>query len=171
MSRVAGLLRAASRRAGVRLPRRLFTALPLLMAMHGCDRPPSVVYILQAPQAVELATSASARRVKPDTPVVLHATRQTRGTWKQILSSDLAPDQCWMAAIPPTDEPEVADNVLWRVEPALGVTFNTDFRPGRTREVTMAAPGIYTFVASTGALCEPGRSVSAAAIQVTVEAP
>ena len=151
---------------------RVVATLSLLAVLQGCDDgPPRLVYVLQAPQSVELTASASNIRVKSGTPFVLHATRKTQGDWKQIPSRDLASDQCWMAAVPKAEEPEVADNVLWRVEPALGVQFNADFRPNRTREVTVVHPGTYTFRASNGVWCEPGRTVSAAPFQVTVDAP
>jgi hypothetical protein len=126
---------------------------------------------LQAPQAVELAASASAQSVKAGVPVVLHAQRQTQGSWKRIPSRDLAPDQCWMAAVPPTKEPEVADNVLWREEPASAAKFSIDFRPDRTRSVTLSEAGLYTFTPSTSVWCELGRSVRAEPFQITVTPP
>lgn len=76
-----------------------------------------------------------------------------------------------MEVLPPTEEREVADNVIWRVEPAGAAKYNIDFRPDRTREVTFTEPDGYTLLSSTGAWCEPGRQVSAAPVQVTVERP
>ena len=151
----------------------LFTAAvaALLVQLQGCDRPPRYVYILQAPQTVELLASASASNVKAGARFVLHARRTVQGAWQRIESKDLQPDQCWMAVIPPTSEPEVADNLHWRVEPSAAVSFNTDFRPNRTREVSIASPGTYTFTASYGPWCEAGRSVTAPAVTVTVEPP
>ena len=118
-----------------------------------------------------LAASASVGTAKAGVPFVLHASRTTHGIWNRIESKDLQPDQCWMAVIPPTSEPEVADNVLWRAEPSAGVRFNTDFRSNRTREVTVTNPGIYTFAASSGPWCEPGRTVTAPLVTIIVEPP
>ncbi|MGE0313388.1 MAG: hypothetical protein AB7P21_17395 [Lautropia sp.] len=142
----------------------------ILLQLLGCERPPPYVYVLQAPQSIDLEASASVDAVKADVPFLLHTRRQTRGVWKRIPSKELKPDQCWMAAVPPESEPEVADNMLWRVEPASGVRFNTDFRPNRTREVRIANPGTYTFVASYGPWCEHERTESAAPVTVIVEA-
>jgi hypothetical protein len=143
----------------------------LFILLQGCDGPPPYVYVLEAPQSVALAASASVSTAKAGAPFVLHASRTTHGIWNRIESKNLQPDQCWMAAIPPTSEPEVADNVLWRAEPSAGVRFNTDFRSNRTREVTVSIPGIYTFAASSGPWCEPGRTVAAPLVTVIVEPP
>jgi hypothetical protein len=101
-------------------------------------------------------------------PIVLHVERRTQGTWKRIRNKQRAPDQCWMARPPPEAEPEVADNVLWRVEPGGTARFNTDFRADRTRELVLSAPGRFTVSASTGGWCEPGRSFAAPPIQIDV---
>jgi hypothetical protein len=140
----------------------------LLTQLPGCERPPPFVYVLQAPQSIELATSASASAVNVGGSLVLHARRTTSGVWKRIESKTLQSDQCWMAVVPPTNEPEVADNLLWRVEPSTGVTFNTNLRANRTREVTIDQPGTYTFSATTGAWCEAGRTVAAQSFTVVV---
>jgi len=140
-----------------------------LAFLSGCEGPPTDVFVLQAPQSVELAASASAQVAKVGEPLVLRATRRTRGTWTLIKSRDLAPGQCWTAAIPPLDEHEVADNVHWIATPASAAKFNTDFRPNRTREVTFSEPGNYTLSPSTGAWCEPGRVVLAEPIHLVVE--
>lgn len=87
----------------------------------------------------------------------------------RIKSRDLAPGQCWMAAVPPLEEPEVADNVHWVATPASAARFNVDFRPNRTRELTFTEPGHYTLSPSTGAWCEPGRVVHAEPIRIVVE--
>lgn len=151
--------------------RRSIPALTIVAFLAGCDRTPAYVYVLEAPQSVELSASASAQTIKMGTSVVLHAQRKTQGVWKRIASKDLKSDQCWIAAEPPTEEREVADNVLWRAEPASAAKFNTDFRPDRTREVTFAEPGVYILMSSTGAWCELGRQESAAPITVTVAKP
>jgi len=142
-----------------------------LLSLPGCDRTPRFVYVLQAPQSVELSASASASTVTAGTPFVLHGSRTSHGVWKRIESKDLLPDQCWIAEIPPENEPEVADNLLWRVKPADGVKFNTDFRTNRTREVTVSNPGTYTFVSSSGPWCERGRTITAAPFTVNAFKP
>ncbi len=139
--------------------------------LAGCERPPAYVYVLEASQSVQLAASASVQAVKMGTPFVLHARRTTQGVWKRIPAKDLRPEQCWMAKTPPTEEPEVADNIFWTVEPAGAAELNIDFRADRTRELTLAKAGVYTIMASTGAWCEPGRLVRAVPIRLTVERP
>jgi hypothetical protein len=151
-------------------PRSILTV-TVIALLAGCERPPAYVYVLEAPQSVELAASASVQTVNMGTPVVLHARRTTQGVWKRIPAKDLRPEQCWMAATPPTEEPEAADNVKWTVEPASAAKLNIDFRADRTRELTLAEEGVYTIMASTGAWCEPGRLVRAAPIRLTVERP
>ena len=138
--------------------------------LTDCERSlPEYVYVLEASQSIELEAFAAAATVKQGVPVVLHARRETRGVWRRIPSRDLKPEQCWMGAIPPMEEPEVADNVLWRVKPSSSVKFNIDFRADHTRTATLAEPCVYTFVASTGAWCEPGRQMSAPAFRVIVK--
>lgn len=146
-------------------------AISVLALLSACERPPAYVYVLEAPQSIELAASASAQTVKVGAPVVLHAHRKTKGRWQRIPAKDLMAGQCWMTRPPPSEEREVADNVLWRVEPAGTAKFDTGSRADRTREVTFAEPGVYALRPSTGAWCEPGRQVAAAPIQVTVERP
>lgn len=141
-----------------------------MVALQGCDRTPEFVFILEAPQAVELAASASARSVGVDEPVVLHAERSTSGSWTRIRSRELKPDQCWMAALPPQREPAVADNLHWIVEPGGAASFNTDFRPDHTRTVVLSKPGIYTLTPSTAVWCEPGRAVAATPLRIEVKA-
>lgn len=159
-----------ARRRTVRNPRVTFAVLASAL-LSGCERLPEHVYILDALQSIELDAFAAAQTVRPGTPVVLHARRTTQGTWRRIRSRDLMPKQCWMARVPPPEEPEVADNVHWRVEPANTATFNVDFRPDHTRTVTLSEPGLYTFTPSTGAWCEPGRQVLATPFRITVQGP
>ena len=118
------------------------------VALQGCDPKPEFVFVLEAPQTVELAASASSRSVGTGTPVVLYAERTTEGSWSRIPYRELKPDQCWMAAIPPQREAAVADNLHWIVEPANVATFNTDFRSDHTRTVVLSKQGIYTFTPS-----------------------
>ena len=136
----------------------------------GCDRKPEFVFVLEAPQVVELEASASERRVTTGEALVLHAQRRANGTWKRIPSRELEPDQCWMAAVPPEQETAVADNLHWVVEPAGAATFNTGSRPDRTRTVSLSKPGVYSITPSTDVWCEPGRRVAATALRVEVTA-
>lgn len=136
--------------------------------LQGCDPKPEFVFVLEAPQTVELAASASSRSVGIGTPVVLYAERTTEGSWSRIPYRELKPDQCWMAAIPPQREAAVADNLHWIVEPANVATFNTDFRSDHTRTVVLSKQGIYTFTPSTAVWCEAGRSVAATPLRIEV---
>lgn len=78
------------------------------------------------------------------------------------------PGQCWMAALPPEQEAEVADNLHWVVEPEGAAKFNIDFRPDHTRTVALSREGIFTLTPSTAVWCEPGRSVAASPVRVEV---
>lgn len=140
-----------------------------VVVLQGCDRTPEFVFILEAPQAVELAVSASARSIAVGEPVVLYAERKTKGSWRRIHSRELKPDQCWMAVIPPEQEAAVSDNLRWDVEPGGAAAFNTDFRPDHTRTVVLSKPGVFTFTPSTSVWCEP-RSVTGPPVQVEVRA-
>jgi hypothetical protein len=75
-----------------------------------------------------------------------------------------------MAALPPEEEAEVADNLHWVVEPPGAATFNTDFRPDHTRAVALSKEGVFSFTPSTSVWCEPGRIVSAPSLQVEAKA-
>lgn len=146
-----------------------FAATGCLLAvvlLQGCDRTPEFVFVLEAPQTVELAASASARSIAVGEPVVLYAERRTKGSWTRIPSKELKPDQCWMAALPPEQEAAVADNLHWIAEPAGAAMFNTGFRPDRTRTVVLSKPGAVKLTPSTSVWCEPGRSVPASPLLV-----
>ena len=134
----------------------------------GCDTEPLFVYVLEAPQAVELAISTSADKVRVDQPFVLKAERRTRGRWKRIAMRQRSPESCYMRRVPPEFEPEVADNLRWHVSPEGAARFNIDNRPDHTRLVVISRPGQYTLTASTSVWCERNRSVMAPAIQIEV---
>jgi len=140
----------------------------LLSALTGCDQMPEFVFILEFPQTVVLTTTASPLRVHIGDKVVLSAQRVTKGIWKRIPSKLLTPEQCWMAAIPPERESEVADNLHWVVNQSDSAKYNTDFRPDHTRAVTMSAAGMFSFSASTSIWCEPGRTITAPPLRVEV---
>lgn len=136
--------------------------------LPGCDQKPAFIFVLETSQVVELEASASARQVSPGESFVLNAQRKTSGNWRRIASHELMPGQCWMAALPPEREKEVADNLHWVVEPQGAATFNIDFRPDHTRAVSISKEGVFTFTPSTAVWCEPGRSVSAPPIRIEV---
>jgi hypothetical protein len=142
----------------------------LCVGLSACEQKPEFVFVLEAPQSVELAASASAGKVRVGQAVVLTAQRSTRGTWTRIPWRELKEDQCWMAAIPPESETAVADNLHWVVEPQGAASFNTDSRPDHTREAVFSKEGVVSFSSSTAVWCEPGRSVSAPPIRVEVTA-
>ena len=145
----------------------ILCALALGASLSGCDQKPAFVFVLEAPQSIDVVASASARAVGVGEVIVLTAQRTTRGTWKRIASRDLKPDQCWMAALPPEHEAAVADNLHWVVDPQGAATFNTDFRPDHARTVVLSKEGVFTFTASTAVWCEP-RAVSAPPFHVEV---
>lgn len=138
--------------------------------LQGCDRTPEFVFVLNAPQTVELAASASTLSTRVGDPVVLHAERKTRGSWTRIRSRELKPDQCWVAALPLEREAAVADNLHWVVEPEGAAVFNTDVRPDRTRTVVLSKPGVYKLTPSTSLWCEPGRAVRASPLRIEATA-
>jgi hypothetical protein len=150
------------------LPAHSLVVCLLLAALAGCESEPEFVYVLEAPQSIAIMASASATKAIAGEPIVLHVERRTAGRWQRIRNKDRAPEQCWMARIPPETEPEVADNVLWRVEPEGTARFNTDFRADHTRQLVLSMPGRFTLTASSGAWCEPGRAVAAAPIQIEI---
>jgi hypothetical protein len=138
--------------------------------LQGCDRTPEFVFVLNAPQTVGLAASASTLSARVGEPVVLYAERRTEGSWTRIPSKELKPDQCWMAALPPEREAAVADNLHWRVEPEGAAVFNIDVRPDHTRTVVLSKPGVVTLTPSTSVWCEPGRSVAASPLRIEATA-
>lgn len=134
----------------------------------GCETEPAFVYVLDGKQAIELIASATPAKVAVGADAILHATRRTKGSWKRIASRERAADECWMARVPPEDEPEVADNLRWTVVPDGAAQFNTDFRADHTRRVVFARSGVYVLTATTAIACEPGRTVAAAPIRIEV---
>lgn len=138
------------------------------VVLQACDRMPEFVYVLEAPQVVELTASASSPSIAVGEPVVLYAERRTRGSWLRIPSRDLKPGQCWMAALPPEHEAAVSDNLHWRVEPDGAATFNADFRSDHTRTVVLSKPGVFTLTPSTAVWCEPGRTVVTTPLRIEV---
>ncbi len=143
------------------------TATLLAALTTGCSREPALVYVLQAPQTLSLAASATPTSVSLNEAVTLSAQRQTVGSWKQIPRAQLAADQCWMARPPPDAEKEGADNLQWAVQPEGSARFNTDFRANHTRQVSFSQTGTFMLTPSSAVWCER-RSVTAAAVRVVV---
>jgi len=137
-----------------------------LALLQGCDRTPEFVFVLNAPQKIELAASASTLRTPVGVPVVLHAERKTEGSWTRIPSRELKPGQCWVAALPLEREAEVADNIRWIVEPEGAAVFNIDVRPDHTRTVVLSKPGVFTLTPSTSVWCELSRSVPGSPLRI-----
>ena len=138
--------------------------------LQSCDRMPEFVFVLNVPQTVRLAASASTLSAPVGEPVVLYAERKTEGSWTRIPSKELKPDQCWVAALPPEREAAVADNLHWLVEPQGAAVFNIDVRSDHTRTVVLSKSGAFTLTPSTSVWCEPGRSVSASALRIEATA-
>lgn len=149
---------------------RIASLVCLAVTLQSCDRMPEFVFVREAPQAVTLTASASARQIRVGDAVVLHVERRTTGVWRRMASKDLQADQCWMAAVPPEHEPEVADNVHWIVDPPGAATFNTGFRSDHTRTVVLSGEGRFALSARTTLWCEPGRSVTAPPVVVDATA-
>ena len=125
------------------------------------------MYVLEAPQKVELAASASSSRINAGDTAVLHVQRWTAGVWKRIRMRELSPGRCWMRRPPPKFEAEVADNVNWQVAPTTSARFSA-FRPDHTRLVLLPDTGVFTLTASTSVWCEPGRSVAEQSLKIQV---
>ncbi len=148
----------------------VYASMLFVALVSGCSKEPEFVYVVEAPQAVSLAASASSTSVSAEESVVLFVQRRTSGVWKQIPNKSRTPDQCWMQRPPPEFENEVADNVRWTVQPEGVARFNTDFRANHTRQVTFSQAGVFTLTPSTAVWCEAGRSVAAQPVRIEVTA-
>lgn len=137
----------------------------LAFVMPACQRPPEFVFVPETPPEVTVRISAEASEVQAGRPLVLHATRTTRGRWRQVRLADLPPDACWMAERPPAEEGEVAANLQWKATPPAA-TFNVDLREDHTRAVTFAGEGTVVLEASSAVWCGP--PVTAAPLTITV---
>lgn len=140
-------------------------ALAVGLAGSGCESTPEVVYVPETAPEVSLTISAEATEVEAGRPLVLHATRSTRGRWRQVHRADLPPDACWMAEPPPAEEAEVAANLQWRATPPAA-TFNVDLRQDHTRAVTFAGAGAVVLEATSAVWC--GAPVTAAPLTIVV---
>jgi hypothetical protein len=134
----------------------------------GCKQRAPSVYVLAAPQSVELIASASASQVKQGETVVLHVERRTTGKWKQVARDQLTPGQCWVYRPPVEVEPEVANSVQWEVLPENAVRLHAEFQMDQTRVATMAAKGTITLTPISPVKCEEERRVAGPSIEIEV---
>jgi hypothetical protein len=134
----------------------------------GCKQRAPSVFVLEAPQSVELIASASASQVKQGETVVLHVERRTTGKWKQVARDQLAPGQCWVYRPPVEVEPEVANSVQWEVLPENAVRLHAEFQMDQTRVATMAAKGTITLTPISPVKCEEERRVAGPSIEIEV---
>lgn len=142
--------------------------LTLLAAAAGCEQRQPLVYVLESPQSITLTASASPSRVQKGETVALHVERRTRASWKQIPRDELQPGQCWVYRPPPESEPEVADDVQWRVAPENAVRFHTEYRMDHTRLATMMVKGTIELTPFSEVQCEPDRAVEGPSLQIEV---
>ncbi len=143
------------------------TTLVCLLAL-ACQRDPSVVFVPGDGfrESLEISTELGADPViGVDEPLTLHA-RRTSGPWQEVPRTDLLRPGCWWAVPPDRVEPEVADNVTWRVRPDSVAAFNIGFRPDRTREVRFPTPGVYDLTAQSAVSCLGLATVDTLTIRV-----
>lgn len=142
--------------------------LTFVVALSACQAEPRLVYVPSTEPEVELVVRASATEVSVGEPVVLYAERRTGGEWKQVERKELASDKCWLGRPPPTQEPEVADNLRWEVLPPASARFNTAFRADHTREVVFLEAGTYILESSSKIWCRPGKVARGQPIKIVV---
>ena len=140
----------------------------VLLLVAGCEQRGPFVYVLEAPQSVELKPTASASTVPQGQTVVLRVERRTTGQWKRVSRGELTPGQCWVYRPPVELEPEVAHSVQWEVVPEGAVEFHTDYQLDQTRVATMMTKGKITLTPISAVKCEEGRSVAGPAIEIEV---
>ena len=141
----------------------------LLVIIAGCEQREPMVYVLDAPQTVQLTATASATKVKRGEQVVLHVEQRTTGPWKQIPRGELAQGQCWVYRPPVEVEPEVAHSVQWEVVPENSVEFHQEYQLDKSRVATMMASGKVTLTPITKVKCEEGRTVYGTPVEIEVE--
>lgn len=139
-----------------------------LALVAGCEQRGPFVYVLEAPQTIELKATASASKVQLGDKVVLHVERQTTGKWQRVSRSDLKPGQCWVYRPPASVEAEVAQNLQWTVEPEGAVEFHTEYQMDQSRPATMSTKGTIKLTPVSKVTCEEGRMVEGAAVEIEV---
>ncbi len=132
--------------------KRLRGALLLLLALSGCTDPvPATIYVPASDYRQVLTVSAeldSSGRVRAGGWLLLHARRST-GPWQAVPKSQADTTDCWWRQAPPTDEAEVASNVVWTVAPADSFQFNQPTPPAWKRRLKLGRPGHYRLWATS----------------------
>jgi len=141
----------------------------VLAFVAGCEQRGPMVYVLEAPQEVQLTATASTPKVKQGETVVLHVEQRATGQWKQIPRNELTPGQCWVYRPPVEVESEVAHNVQWEVIPEGAVEFHSEYQLDKSRVATMKAPGKITLTPIGKVQCEEGRAVYGTPVEIEVE--
>jgi hypothetical protein len=143
-------------------------SLALVMALAaGCAQPPDRVFVPGSSftHVVEVRTAQGAEaEVKVGEWLTLHARRQT-GPWTETDRTSLGPNGCWVGGTPPTQEPEVADNLHWRTDPTGG-ELNLGINPDHVRQVRFSAPGRYVMRATSTTWCSANAESNALVIVV-----
>jgi len=132
----------------------------LLLVCGACSHEPERVFVPAAPfhHEIEVQTAQGlGATVRVGEPLVLHARRMT-GPWKEVHRGTLPSDACWVTGPPEDEEPEVADNVHWMVDPDGYATFNLGLRGDPTRTVHFTRPGQYQLRAVSKTFCSPPSS-------------
>jgi hypothetical protein len=126
----------------------------------ACSRPPDRVFV-PAPSfeyTIEASTGKGlAPEVRVGEPLTLHANRSS-GPWVEVVRPSLPTDACWIGRPPLHEEPEVADNLRWVVEPEGRATFNLGLTKDHTRVVRFAAPGRYALHAISSMWCSSPKA-------------
>lgn len=122
---------------------RYFFLSGLLISFSACkDKLPPQVFVTASNYRQHVVASAEPNQVSVGQTVLLRAARKS-GPFVQVESKTLSARTPWWKSEPPTDEPEVADNLQWEVSPSGFAKFNSDFRADHIREITFSQPGKY----------------------------
>lgn len=138
-----------------------------LILSSGCEpRPPENVYV-PGPSAQETVTiSVSKVKGKVGEPLILHASRKTRG-YILVKSSTLPEEACWWRSEPPAEEKEVADNLKWVIEPSGSATFNVNYRSDHARDVVFLKAGKYKLKGYSAVWCPPVTASDEVEIEIS----
>lgn len=138
--------------------RRLFAGLVLIFS--ACSYEPRRVFVPTESfeHKIEVSTAQGPQAtVRVGERLVLHARRVT-GPWKEVTRDGLSSDECWVVRPPEREEPEVADNVHWIVDPEGYATFNLGLRDDHTRTVQFSQSGQYRLRAVSKTWCGSPRT-------------
>jgi len=120
------------------------------LLLAGCQRKPEFVFVPARDYQLSIVIQVPSKG-KADQWIALQAHRRS-GPWKQIRYKDLVEGVSWFETPPPSEEPEVADNLRWIIEPSKDVRFNLPTElPNKNHErfVMFRNPGIYRLLART----------------------